>query len=70
MPLSPNDFHEVNEQDRTYLYPDGTKVTIPKVRRIAVSSSGNHRIDGEGNKKYIVLAGFRVIEFEAENWSF
>lgn len=70
MPLSPNDFHDVKEQNRTYIYPDGMKVSIQGVRQIAVSSSGNHRITGEGNKKYIVLAGFRVIEFEAEDWSF
>jgi hypothetical protein len=63
------EFIEVNEQDRTYYFPDA-KVELVGVVSINVSKSGVHRLNTKDGKKHIVAPGWYHIEFNAEEWTF
>jgi len=62
-------FKKVEQQTRTYTYPD-CKITVKDIVSINVSKSGNHRLNTKNGKKHIVPAGWRHIEFDADNWTF
>jgi len=68
-------FVKVKKQDRTYIYLDG-KITFQNIVSMNVSKSGTHRLNSSekfesGNtKKYVVLTGFKAIEFDAKDWTF
>jgi len=64
------EFIKVNEQNRTYTFPSGTKVTLNGVLSINVSKSGTHRINTRDGKKHIIPSGWINIEFDAKDWSF
>lgn len=64
------EFIEVNEQNRTYTFSSGAKVTLNGVVSINVSKSGTHRINTRDGKKHIVPPGWIHIEFDAKDWSF
>lgn len=61
-------FNEVEEQSRTYIFPDGI-FKIERVTRVAVSSS-THRIETADGKKFIVSGGWHAIQLDVPNWSF
>jgi hypothetical protein len=59
------------ERERTYIYPDGSALSFKDV--VAVSArraSGNHRLETADGKKHIVLAGFRAITLDMDEWTF
>lgn len=62
-------FIQVQEQNRTYTFPNGT-VTLMGVTSINVSKSGTHRINTKDGKKHIVPPGWIHIEFDAPEWTF
>lgn len=59
----------VHEESRTYLYEDGIAVEIRDPVFVGWSVRGTHRIQDLDGKKYIIKAGWRVIEIEG-SWSF
>lgn len=63
-------FTTVNEQDRTYTFPNGVKVALRGVQSINVSKSGTHRLNTTDGKKHIVPPGWVHVEFDAQNWTF
>jgi len=63
------EFTVVNEQKRTYIFPNG-KIELTGVVSINVSKSGTHRINTKDGKKHIVPPGWLSIEFEATEWTF
>ena len=63
-------FTEVNEQNRTYVFPNFQRVTLNGVVSINVSKSGTHRINTKDGKKHIIPSGWLHIEFEADSWTF
>lgn len=65
----PPKFTAVNEQNRTYHFPNGS-VTLTGVVGINVSKSGTHRINTKDGKKHIIPPGWIHIEFDAPNWTF
>lgn len=58
------------EKRRTYIYSNGFKLTINNVTDVSVSDSGNHRIETERGKKYIVTPGWVAMELDVEQWTF
>jgi hypothetical protein len=62
-------FIEVQEQNRTYTFVNGT-VKLEGVTSINVSKSGTHRINTKDGKKHIVPPGWIHIEFDAPEWTF
>jgi hypothetical protein len=62
----------VPNRSRTYVYPDGARLTYENVTRYAIGKSGTHRLEyGEhGNKKVIVMPEFRAIKLDIDEWSF
>lgn len=63
-------FTEVNEQNRTYVFPNFQRVTLNGVVSINVSKSGTHRINTKDGKKHIIPTGWLHIEFDADSWTF
>lgn len=63
-------FVTVNEQKRTYYFPNYSIITLNGVVSINVSKSGTHRINTSDGKKHIIPSGWIHIEFEAEDWTF
>jgi len=63
-------FTEVNEQNRTYVFPGNEIVMIADVVSINVSKSGTHRINTKDGRKHIIPTGWVHIVFDAENWTF
>lgn len=63
------EFKTVNERQRKYLYPDGQEIVLSGVVSIAVSDSGNHRLNTADGKKHIIAPGWRHIEIDAAEWS-
>lgn len=60
-------FKDVQEQARTYHFPDG-KLRIERVVRIAIPGT-THRLETADGKKYIVRCGWHAIELEMEGWT-
>ncbi len=56
------------ERSRTYIFAAG-KFTVENVARICVRPSGSHRLETKDGRKFIVAAGWIVIEVVAEEWS-
>lgn len=65
-------FVELNpsERRRTYWYEGGTTVELINVRRIAISSSGTHRLETGDGVKHIVAPGWLHIELDVDSWTF
>lgn len=59
---------KLQEKERIYSYPDGSKVILKNVTELIVSDSGNHRLKASG-RLHIVLAGFNHIEIDEEEWT-
>jgi hypothetical protein len=56
---------------RTYHYPGGMVASFSDVTAIYVSErSGNHRLEFNGGKRAIVLAGFKYITISGGEWEF
>jgi len=64
------EFVTVQEQSRTYYFPNNSKVKIFGVESINVSKSGTHRINTTDGKKHIIPFGWIHIEFDAKDWTF
>lgn len=64
------EFIEVNEQRRTYVYPDDKRIIVDGVVSINVSNSGMHRINLKSGNKAIVAPGWRAILIEGAEWTF
>jgi hypothetical protein len=62
-------FTKVEEQNRTYTFPNGS-VTIQNVVSINVSKSGTHRINTKDGGKHIIPPGWIHIQFTAPEWTF
>lgn len=62
-------FKGVDEQERTYIFPD-KEIAIANVVRVAVRPSGTHRLETAEGDKYIIQPGWRAIRLKMENWSF
>lgn len=65
----PPTFTRVQEQKRTYTFPNGS-ITLEGVTGISISKSGTHRINTSDGKKHIIPTGWLHIEFEASDWTF
>lgn len=63
------EFTVVNEQSRTYTFPNG-QIKLEGVVSINVSKSGTHRLNTKDGKKHIIPTGWIHIEFEAKDWTF
>jgi hypothetical protein len=63
------EFITVNEQSRTYVFPD-CNIHLDGVISINVSKSGTHRINTKDGMKHIIPPGWRHIEFDAKDWAF
>jgi hypothetical protein len=63
------DFISVNEQNRTYIFPNG-KVTLTGVVGINVSKSGTHRLNLVDGTKFIVPSGWLAIKLDVKEWTF
>lgn len=57
------------EIERKYVFPSG-EVVLHKVKRIAVSESGTHRLETADGAKHIVPTGWIHIELEVDQWTF
>lgn len=67
----PNIFTLVHpEKTRVYTYPGGDRVELKEVTGVAVSASGNHRVETADGHLHVVAPGWLHIEVEAEDWSF
>jgi hypothetical protein len=64
------EFITVNEQNRTYYFPNREKVEVKEIISINVSKSGTHRLNTKDGMKHIIPPGWIHIEFEAEDWTF
>ena len=64
-------FHSIDEEVRTYYFPDENKFEFKKVTALYVSSeSENHRLEMADGGKAIVAPGWLVIYIEGANgWS-
>lgn len=58
------------ERSRTYLYSDNQKITFKDVTALYVSSSGTHYLEYEGEKKAIVMPGYRAILLDMDKWTY
>jgi hypothetical protein len=56
------------EKKRTYMYADGTELSIAGVCRLRVSQSGTHYINTPDGK-YIVPKGWRAIRLDIDSWT-
>jgi len=56
---------KIHEILRTYHFPDGHVVSIPNVRHLKVSDSGNHRIITSNKNLHIVPTGWNHIEIKS-----
>lgn len=63
-------FTTVNEQARTYRYPNNEYVTLENVISINVSKSGTHRLNLQNGSKVIMPPGWISIMFNAPDWTF
>lgn len=61
---------EFKEKSRKYIYSNGFKLNIKNVIDVTISDSGNHRIETEDGKKYIVTTGWVAVELDTEQWTF
>ncbi len=55
---------------RIYIFPGGDKIEFKNVTEIAVSSSGNHRLNMEDGTKAIVCSGWIAILLDMDEWTF
>lgn len=64
-------FKEINppEKKRTYIYPEGS-YSIVNVSKVAIRSTGTHRLETTDGKKIIVRPGWLAIELEMDAWTF
>jgi hypothetical protein len=62
------DFKQVNEQRRTYYYPQGEMV-IDDVVKLAVPGS-THRLETKDGRKLIMNSNWMAIKLDVEDWSF
>lgn len=58
------------ERRRIYTYANGSTFTVENVSDVAISKSGNHRLNTKDGRKFIVMAGWIAIEVDADFWSF
>lgn len=58
-----------NEKARTYYFRQGN-FTITNVVRLAVSPSGNHRLETSNGGKYIIPPVFLAILIDSDVWEF
>lgn len=58
------------ELKRIYYYPCGYKHEFQNVVSIAISDSGNHRLECEDGSKHIVAPGWLVISLDVKEWTF
>ncbi len=63
-------FIDVEEQSRTYTFPNHQQITIVGIKSINVSKSGTHRLNTIDGKKHIVPSGWLHIAFDAPKWTF
>jgi hypothetical protein len=66
-----NGWKEINpaERKRTYKFGE-TEVTIEGVNRLRVSTSGNHYLETADGGRFIVRAGWDVIDLDIDDWAF
>lgn len=57
------------EKTRTYVYPNGQRLTYQDVVSICVRPSGTHRLELASGKKVIVAPGWAAIELDVPNWT-
>lgn len=58
------------EKKRTYVYRDGSELTIENVARLCVRPSGSNRIETIDGQKWVILAGFIAVRIEVDSWTF
>jgi len=58
--------HALTEDVRVYTFANEQTVTIEKVRNLAISASGNHRLITEDKRLHIVPKGWLHIEIQSE----
>lgn len=65
-------FTELNppERKRTYVYRDGSELTIENITRICIRPSGSNRLETADGKKWVILAGFVAVRLEVDSWTF
>jgi hypothetical protein len=57
------------EKSRTYHYATHSR-TIKNVVAVGVRSSGNHRLETEDGRKWIIQPGWEAIEIDTPEWTF
>lgn len=57
----------LKENQRTYIFPGGETITIPQVRKLLVSTSGNHRLTTEDGRLHIIASGWLAITIEDDS---
>lgn len=69
--MSKPKFIEVKEQQRTYTFPNGDKISLQDVVGISVSASGTHRINTKDGLKHIIPPSWIHIEIDTDaDWTF
>ena len=70
--MSDLNFTEINppERERTYIFPDGQKISFSGVTGVCVRPSGNHRLNLETGKKVIIKGNWRAIVLDMDEWTF
>lgn len=62
---------ELNENSRTYYFPDDEHFDISGVREIKVSSSGGHRLTTKEGTMYYIPFKWIAIEIDSDKgWEF
>ena len=57
------------EEKRTYVFPNGERVTLSKVTHFLARESGTHRLQTEDGNLHIIPVGWLHIEIEAAKFT-
>jgi len=63
------EFVTVNEQKRTYFFPDGETVSLEGVSELAFSPGGYHLLNCNDGSKHIVAKGWLHIDLVMDDWT-
>lgn len=57
------------ERKRVYLFPEGERLEFKDVKALAVSKSGNHRLELVDGRRFIVPYTWLAIELDIDQWT-
>ena len=68
--MDKNTWYDVDEKDRTYIYPDSdSALSFKNVTRLRVSESHFHYLEYGDAKKAIVAPGWVAVVIDADEWT-